>query len=148
MGKGAGDCEQRPALALVGEPAPDSRGTATGTARLRNRRYERCLTDTPLAEALPALLRERRMTRADLAAELSISTDVLRRALSRREGHLIELDLAFGIERALGLPAYYFPESRAAWLVEELRHRPRFADRIHSKLGGFRGYERESVSVM
>ncbi len=69
-------------------------------------------TCLPLADSLPALLRERKLSLCALARELEISDSHLSRAVRGVDSKRLSPALLGAIADLLGVPADYFPEYR------------------------------------
>lgn len=85
-----------------------------------------------LADELPGLLDERRMSLRALGRELDISQSHLSRILKPDEsGRVASGELAGRIAKAIGLPEDYFPEFRAAIVHQAIDTDDELRDRFY-----------------
>ena len=88
----------------------------------------------PLVDELPAMLIERRMSVAALARAIGVSQPHLSRVLRRADYRTPSAELAAKVARQLGLPDDYWPEYRAAKVIERIRSDPAYRDRLYASL--------------
>ncbi len=88
----------------------------------------------PLVDELPAMLIERRMSVAALARAIGVSQPHLSRVLRRADYRTPSPELAAKVARQLGLPDDYWPEYRAAKVIERIRADPAYRDRLYASL--------------
>ncbi len=93
-------------------------------------------TTLPLREELPALLKQRGKSLRSLAADVGVNQSYLSRIL--REGgsgaRRPTAAIAIRIAEALGLPADYFAEARAGFVVERVLADGALRDRVYDRL--------------
>lgn len=90
-------------------------------------------TSSPLADELPRLLQEKGLTLRGLARAAGVDHAHLSR-LIRHRGQRPSADLAERIAEALELPRGFFPESREAVVVEEVRRNADLRDELYDRL--------------
>lgn len=101
---------------------------------------KRVRTDRPFAVELPDLLHARaeagtepRSLRA-LAEQVGVNQSYLSRVLGAKGARPVSKELAAKVAKAFGLPADYFPEYRAAVVVDAARRNPTLLDGVYEKL--------------
>jgi transcriptional regulator with XRE-family HTH domain len=93
-------------------------------------------TSSPLADELPRLLREKGLTLRGLARVAGVNHSHLSRMIRHDRGQRPSADLAERIAEALDLPRGFFPESREAVVVEEVRRNGDLRDELYDRLTG------------
>jgi transcriptional regulator with XRE-family HTH domain len=91
-------------------------------------------TNRPLAEELPNLLRDKRMSLRRLATAAHVDHGHLSRVLRRQRGKTAGPDLARRVAEALDLPADFFPEYREWVVIERIQADPSLRDELYRKL--------------
>ena len=91
-------------------------------------------TSSPLADELPRLLKDRRLTLRGLARIVGVDHGHLSRMLRHHRGQRPSADLAERIAEALDLPRSFFPEAREALVVEEVRRDGNLRDELYDRL--------------
>lgn len=101
---------------------------------------KRVRTDRPFAAELPDLLDARAEAGAEprslraLAEQIGVNQSYLSRVLGAKGARPVSKDVAAKAARAFGLPADYFPEYRAAAVVDAARQNPTLLDPVYDKL--------------
>jgi transcriptional regulator with XRE-family HTH domain len=88
-------------------------------------------SQTPFAEELPRLLKERGVSLRAAAAQFGIDPGHLSKALRGRENKGATDALRAKVREAFDLPEDYFPEDRVARIVARLERDPQFRERVY-----------------
>jgi transcriptional regulator with XRE-family HTH domain len=92
------------------------------------------VTNVPLQEELPRLLRLHGISLRALAAAVGVNQSHLSRVLGAKGSRPVSGDLAGKIAVALGMREDYFPEFREAVVIERIRRDPALRDRLYSRM--------------
>lgn len=90
------------------------------------------MTQRPLREELPGLLREQGVSIRELARRVGVSDAHLSRVLAGRK--TTSADIARRISDALGLKRGYFPEDREGAVLDAVKADPELRDRLYRRL--------------
>lgn len=88
-------------------------------------------TEKALPDALPQLLRDRGLTLRQLAQDVGIDHAHLSRVIARVGSKRASGDLARRVAESLGLPADYFPEYRAQFLIKRIESDATLRDELY-----------------
>lgn len=91
-------------------------------------------TGNQIADELPRLLDERGLTQRALAREVGIDQAHISRITRRETARNVSGDVASRIAVVLGLPADYFPETREAAVIDEIKRDSSLRDRLYRRL--------------
>lgn len=108
---------------------------AGGQKSTRNRRRWK-KTDEPVTEALPKLLEAEGLSLRGLAELAEVNQSHLSRSLRAGSGRFISGELAERLALALGLPADYFPETRASRVHQAIDADPVLREKVYRALRG------------
>jgi transcriptional regulator with XRE-family HTH domain len=92
-------------------------------------------TNRPFATEVNRLLKERGISTRALAVMTGVSQPHLSRLLRQADYKKTpSLPLARSVARALNLPEDYFREYREAYVIDQIRRRPRLRDEIYESV--------------
>jgi transcriptional regulator with XRE-family HTH domain len=100
----------------------------------RNRTTRRLRDELPKLLAARADAGHKPDSLRSLADEIDVSQSYLSRVLGAKGERPVSRNVVGRIARALGLPVDYFPEYRAATVIEAAREQPSSLDGIYDKL--------------
>ena len=93
-------------------------------------------TTRPFVVEVPRLLEQRGMSLRALARASGVTDAHLSRVLREVNYKSPSGDLARRVAIALGLPGDYFPEFREAYVIDQIKRKPRLRDDLYRRLGG------------
>src|SRR5688572_24610170 len=91
-------------------------------------------TNTPFADEVPRLLRERGWSIRRLALEAGVERGYLWKVIRRRGYKTPSLRMAESVAAALGLPPDYFPEYRERLVIDRMKADPEARDDVFDRL--------------
>ena len=91
-------------------------------------------TNTPFADEVPRLLKERGWSIRRLALEAGVERGYLWKVIRRRGYKTPSVRMAESVARALGLPSDYFPEYRERIVIDRVKRDPKARDDVFDSL--------------